>query len=185
SYFEPESSPPDDAEPEAAYASTQSDNDVDHTCPLSDRFVSEVGWRACWFVDVLGPALIDCLSRLTPFVAIESSSDWDERDWNNAKARRNDRVRKFLASYDWIDGENQKIVPPFQVELPNNGRHSRIAKTPWPPSNLTQLLGLASLAQTLHLFVVLLATAGRISEVLSLSSAHPPEMSSLGMSIEG
>ncbi|WP_223961477.1 hypothetical protein [Paraburkholderia sabiae] len=186
SYFEPESSPPDGAESETAdETSTRSDNDVDHTCPLSDRFVSEVGWRACWFVDVLGPALIDCLSRLLPFVAIESSCDWDQRDWNNAKARRNDRVRKFLASYEWIDDDNHKIVPPFQVELPNNGRFSGIAKTPWPPRNFTQVLGLASLAQSLHLFVVLLATAGRISEVLSLSPAHPPKVSSSGMSIEG
>lgn len=187
SYLEPDSPIPDGTEPETTdAASTRSDNNADHTGPLPDRFVSELGWRACWFVDVLGPALIDCVSRLVPLFEVESSCDWNQEDWKNARARACVRARKFIASYEWVDKDHKQIVPPFEITLTDNSRlATRNGQSPWPPKTYAQVICLASLAQALHMCVVFLATAGRISEVLSLSPARPPAMSSSGMAVEG
>lgn len=184
---EPESPRSVDVSPEEANGSDDSSG-KDSTGPLSDRFVSEIGVRACWFVDVLGPKLLDCLTKLQSVALLEGSPDWDKRQWKNARARRGKRVRKVLASYDWGDVDHRQMIPPFALRLSGTGNHrgkTSGAHLNWPPKSWAQLLGLASLTQTLNMYVVLLATAGRISEVLSLSLSHSPKKGSSGMFIEG
>ena len=133
--------------------------------PIPDAYLAEIGPRILWLIRDLGPNL---LSMLESLAACLESLDWS--------AMTRDKligdygvVNKFIATnlreFPWKDYQGKPLKPAFPL---TTGATSA-DKFEWPPRNYQQLRILSVTLQSAHLFIALLASAGRIGEVETLT----------------
>jgi len=132
--------------------------------PLPDSYISAMGPRVLWFMRTLGPELLAIAKHL---VEMLESGHWDSDSFS---ALTSVYMRKFT----WGRNSGEPICPPFEFVY-DRGRGSLrplnlVSNKPsWEPTSWMELRILFSTLQTVHLWVTLLAMAGRIHEVLTLS----------------
>lgn len=94
--------------------------------PFPDRFLSEVGWRCLWLVEVLGPTLIDFWER-----NFERHSSTEAKNPMLIAERR-----ARIARYAWMTPDGKPITKlPFPVAL-KDGLKTAVTDN-WPPTNGT------------------------------------------------
>jgi len=131
--------------------------------PMNDKFVAEAGYRVAWVVEKLGPSLLQCgrgiheIRKATPLsVGVRK----------NQSARRSNLSKAFLKNFKWVDSDGNPILGlDFPMHFKGMGRGGDFS---WPPRTMAQVRMLLRILQSAHLFVALLSTGGRISEMLSL-----------------
>lgn len=138
-------------------------SDINVTLPFSDEFIAESGWRMAWIVETLGPLLIKCGEELLEIYRdIEPSG----KSRHAYESMRSMAAIRFLSSYEWIGAGGWSLSElPFDLSLRARGRG---ATSCWPPRSHSDLKAQLVLLQSAHLYILLLSTGGRISEVLSL-----------------
>ena len=140
--------------------------------PLPDEFVAEAGWRLIWIMENLGPALIDCGRQLAVIRkhALEQALTKDLGP-DRTKVRVIEASQLFLASYDWRTPAGDKIdALPFAIDMVISKKKKDGTRTEfsWPPRQFYFVNQLLQILQDAHMFMLLLASGGRISECLSL-----------------
>jgi hypothetical protein len=73
-------------------------------------------------------------------------------------------IAQHLKNHPWVDGMGRPLKPNFPLKTGANSQD----KFAFPPSNWEQLKVLSATLQSAHLFLTLLASAGRIGEVDTL-----------------
>jgi integrase len=135
--------------------------------PISDDYLAEMGPRVLWVVQDLGPNLLHLLeaipnlfSNINPTANLSSQSE-----------PRMVRLRQYFEQNDWRGCDGLAITtPPFQLKTAT-GRGRSTKKFDWPPTTWDQVKVLSATLQSAHLWISLLAMAGRISEIRSLPRA--------------
>lgn len=130
--------------------------------PIPDAYMVEMGPRVLWLVQDLGPnlvALAEDLPRLLSGIGLKSRAFPA-------------RLRRYLADKVWRDREERPItVTPFPFKIGSRqGEHlgTVVNEYEWPPRTWQQVQAVLVSLQSAHLWIVLLATAGRLQEVLTL-----------------
>lgn len=128
--------------------------------PIPDDYLAVMGPRVLWIVEDLGPNLTH-LSEAIP--------ELFEGIGNYGEARRI-ALARYFSQNTWRDREGRPITaPPFPLATASGrGRAKGKERPHWPPSSWEQVQSLAAALQTSHLWIALLAMAGRISEVETL-----------------
>lgn len=133
--------------------------------PLPEAWLAEMGPRVQWVVEDLGPNLLYLLESMP-----EAMKDLD---WslNKTIIGRNARglIADHLANHPWRDRAGLPLTPSFPL-LTCNGKYGADT-TEWPPRTWEQVSTLSATLQAAHLFITLLACAGRVSEVATLKRA--------------
>jgi integrase len=124
--------------------------------PFSDEFISEAGWRVAWIAENLS-ASITAAAEEAHWIALNLGRKCTQSKLDN-------RTRKFLATFSFQKRDGSVIEKlPFEVQ--GTSKH----KAPlWPPTRHAHIFAFLEMIQAAHLFIVLLSTGGRISEVMSL-----------------
>jgi integrase len=126
--------------------------------PIPDEYMAEMGGRVLWFVLNVGPhllALAEALPELFSGINLKSSA------FPN-------RLRRYLSENVWCDLDSCPIKKmPFEFMV------GSLKKSPgtthdWPPRTWQQVKNCLTALQSAHLWIALLATAGRMQEVLTL-----------------
>lgn len=135
--------------------------------PIPDEYMATIGPRVNWLVCDLGPNLL-CLLEASP-------AFMGTIDWSLSKPVTFKRIKKFISDHleqhPWKDRIGQPLVPPFPlVTSVNNKSGMDVDAFEWPPRTWSNLKLLSTTLQSAHLFLTLLASAGRISEIESLTS---------------
>jgi integrase len=134
--------------------------------PIPDDYLAEMGPRVLWVVQDLGPNLLHLLEAMPDLVCNFNGNP----SFNNSPKHRAARLRQYFKQYVWRDREGQMITaPPHYLQIAS-GR-VRSLSGDWPPSNWDQVKVLSATLQSAHLWIALLAMAGRISEIRSLPRA--------------
>jgi integrase len=131
--------------------------------PLPDAWLSTIGPRVLWVVQELGPHLLNLLEALPEKM---KCVDWS---LTSAGIGRNiwPLIADHIAANPWRDYAGRLLKPEFPL-LTCRGKHGADAKE-WPPRTMEQVNSLSTTLQAAHLFIALLATAGRIGELAKLT----------------
>ena len=131
--------------------------------PIPDDYLSEMGPRVLWLVQDLGPnllALFEDIPELFGDIQFNSGK-------GHSKAMQN-RLRQYLAQHKWFDRNGAAIdAPPFRLRI-GRGKPTKYDPYAWPPQYWENMPILAVTLQSAHLWIALLAMAGRISEIATL-----------------
>lgn len=132
--------------------------------PIHDRYLEQFGPRNLWLIREMGPHLLPLLEDLATYL--------EGLDWVKLKKfgliGSSGLIAKYIArhlnEHPWTDQLGMPLMPHFPL------RTGRVSKDrfEWPPCNYEQLKVCSSILQSAHLFLTLLATGGRIGEVLTL-----------------
>lgn len=130
--------------------------------PLPDAWLEEIGPRVLWVVQELGPHLLNLLEALPEAMR--------KIDWSLSCTAICNRLPPIifahLERYPWLDRAGRPLTPPFALTTAK-GTHG--AETlEWPPRTYEHIVSLSLTLQGAHLFISLLACAGRIGEVAAL-----------------
>jgi hypothetical protein len=132
--------------------------------PIPDEYLAKIGPRLLWLIHDLGPNLLLLLEDLATCL---ESLDWSVM----TKGKLIDDygvITKFIArhlcEHPWAARAGNSLQPDFPLVT---GARSK-DKFEWPPRNFEQLKFLSVTLQSAHLFLTLLASAGRIGEVDTL-----------------
>lgn len=133
--------------------------------PLPDAWLAEIGPRVLWVIQDLGPNLLCLLEGMREAM---KDIDWS---LNKSYIARDNRVliASQLTSRPWRDRAGLLLMPLFALQT-CNGKYGADTKE-WPPRTWEQISALSAILQAAHLFIALLATAGRIGEVATLTRA--------------
>ena len=128
--------------------------------PIPDDYLAVMGPRVLWIVEDLGPNLIHLFEAIP--MLFEGGGKHRES--------RQKRLARYFSQYTWRDRAEQPITsPPFPLATASQRGFAKGKKRPnWPPSSWEQVQVLAATLQSSHLWIALLAMAGRISEVETL-----------------
>lgn len=132
--------------------------------PLPDDYLAEIGPRILWLIRDLGPNL---LAVLEDFALYLKRLDWSEVTSNKLHGKFGLVVKfieKHLQNKPWMDRSGKPLKPNFPL---TTGRSSN-DRFEWPPRSYGHLKILSVTLQSAHLFITLLASAGRIGEVENL-----------------
>ncbi|MDP2869160.1 MAG: hypothetical protein Q8O08_10050 [Methyloversatilis sp.] len=133
--------------------------------PLPDSWLAEIGPRVLWVVQDLGPNLLHLLETLR--------EEMRAIDWSLSKPAISRNTGALIASHlatnRWLDRAGRPLTPSFPLRT-CAGKHGANTKE-WPPRTWEQVAKLSVVLQGAHLFIVLLACAGRIGEVATLTRA--------------
>ncbi|WP_417282882.1 hypothetical protein [Comamonas sp.] len=133
--------------------------------PIPDAYLADFGPRNLWLIRDLAPNL---LPMLEDFATYLENLDWSKITKNNF-TRDNGLVAKFISSHlrehPWKDRAGRPLRPTFPLK---SGARNNTDKFEWPPRKYDQLKVLSSTLQSAHLFLTMLASAGRIGEVETL-----------------
>lgn len=132
--------------------------------PLPDDYISEMGRKASWLIEHLGPNIVSVLGQFRPL--------W-ERGIRQAAADSTITrwCGELLAKFEWKDADGRDIKElPFPLRLSLKGKAAEADDSfdQWPPSGPAQIFGLAHALQAAHLAVALLSSGPRASEILTL-----------------
>ncbi|MCL4722925.1 MAG: hypothetical protein KJZ90_01495 [Rhodocyclaceae bacterium] len=131
--------------------------------PLPDVWLAEIGPRVLWVVQDLGPNLLRLLEDIQ-----ETMKDLD---WSVSKPvisrRTGVLITDHIAAHPWKDRAGRPLTPRFRLRIcrGTNGADTE----EWPPRTWEQVSALSVTLQAAHLFIALLACAGRIGEVATLT----------------
>lgn len=134
--------------------------------PLPDAYLSEFGSRNLWLICELGPSLLSLLEGLAAFM---ESTNWSgvHKLSRNCAPRL---VAKFIANYlhehPWTDYSGKALRPAFPLMTSSKKEKDKFE---WPPRTYGQLKVLSATLQSAQLFLTLLATAGRVGEIATLT----------------
>ncbi|MDD2663920.1 MAG: hypothetical protein PHD19_09175 [Dechloromonas sp.] len=130
--------------------------------PLPDAWLEVIGPRVLWVIQELGPHLLHLLEALP-----ESLS---KLDWSLSNTAISYKLQPFIAAhlekYPWLDRAGRPLTPHFALTTAN-GKHGADPHE-WPPRTHEQIVNLSVILQASHLFISLLACAGRIGELATL-----------------
>ena len=131
--------------------------------PLPDEWLAQIGPRVLWVIEDMGPNLLRLLEDMR-----EDFKRFDlQRSQSAISGTVYRMVAEHLARHQWLDSSGQPLSPPFKLTTAN-GRHA--ADTcEWPPRTWEHIINLSITLQAAHLFIALLLSAGRISEIATLS----------------
>lgn len=133
--------------------------------PLPDTWLAEIGPRVLWVVQDLGPNLLRLLEGMQ-----EAMKDLDQSLSPHTIGRHTGAlITDHLAAHPWRDHAGRPLMPPFPLRT-CIGRHGADTEE-WPPRTWEQVTALSVTLQAAHLFIALLACAGRIGEVATLTRA--------------
>lgn len=131
--------------------------------PLPDAWLEEIGPRVLWVVQELGPHLLHLLDALPALMG--------ELDLSMSSLTIQKKVQSLVAAhlseYPWLDRAGRPVTPPFPLTT-GSGKHGSDTLE-WPPRTYEQIKNLSVTLQASHLFITLLACAGRIGEVAALT----------------
>lgn len=132
--------------------------------PIPDDYMAAIGPRILWIVQDMGPHLLLLLEAFPLFLQTV--------DWTLSKTAIATLIKDFIATHlqqnPWRDSVGKQLTPPFPLITTGSGRGHRADKLEWPPRTLEQITILSISLQAAHLFVTLLASAGRIGEIATL-----------------
>lgn len=127
--------------------------------PIPDAYLEQMGPRVLWIVEELGPNLLHLLEAIPElFKGIVSPE---------AKKRR---LARYFEENTWRDRKgNPLAAPPFALKI-GDGYGFAGASNPheWPIRTWAHVQNLSATLQAAHLWIALLALAGRDSEVQTL-----------------
>jgi hypothetical protein len=139
-----------------------SEDIVNPYLPLSDEYMSTMGPRVLWMVKTLGPKLIYMAETI---IALKDQSR-DRFEFYKSVAR-------YLSEIQWQTDDGSEVVTTKFINFygfSSSGRASKsYSSISWPPRTWFDMRVLFISLQTSHLWIVLLAMAGRIHEILTLS----------------
>lgn len=132
--------------------------------PLPDSYISAMGPRVLWFMRKLGPELLAIAKHLAQML---ESGHWDTDSFTALTS-------VYMRKYSWGRNAGEPICPPFEFVYDRGRGNLRSLnlvsdKAVWEPTSWLELRILFSTLQTVHLWITLLAMAGRIHEVLTLN----------------
>lgn len=129
--------------------------------PIPDRYLEEFGPRNLWVIRELGRCL---LPLLEDFATHLEKLDWSKNRNYVTKVMIPNFIAQHLKDHPWLDGIGRPLKPNFPLKTGAKNQD----KFAFPPSNWEQLKVLSATLQSAHLFLTLLASAGRIGEVDTL-----------------
>ena len=131
--------------------------------PIPDDYLAEMGPRVLWLVRDLGPNLLSIFEGFPKaFGDLSFAVGW--RTQHDTKAKR---LSEYLSQHHWCDRNERKItVPPFRLKIGTD--RNKLDSFVWPPRSWEHMLVLAVTLQAAHIWIALLAMAGRISEIATL-----------------
>jgi integrase len=132
--------------------------------PIPDDYMAEMGERVLWIVRDLGPNLTALAEALPNLGTVNRSSVTFKK-----------RLRRYFSRNVFRDREGRPIIqPPFRIEFESRaGAHFALRgniddEHDWPPRTWQHVQALMVTLQSSHLWIALLAMAGRVQEVLTL-----------------
>lgn len=130
--------------------------------PISDRYLEEFGPRNLWLIRELGPCLLPLLEDLATHL---EDLDWSgKNNYDLSKVVLPEFTARHLKDHPWMDSMGRPLKPNFPLKTGARGKD----KFQFPPRSWEQLKVLSATLQSAHLFLTLLAAAGRIGEVETL-----------------
>lgn len=130
--------------------------------PIPDTYLEELGSRNLWLIRELGPRLLPLLEELASHL---ESLDWSGKNtYDLNRVILPNFIAQHLKNHPWLDKLGKPLKPNFPLKT---GARSN-EKFQFPPHNWEQLKILSTTLQSAHLFLTLLASAGRIGEVGTL-----------------
>ncbi len=133
--------------------------------PIPDEYLAEMGPPVLWLVQDFGPNMLHLLESIPDlFSDIHAPSN----SWG-LSANRSSRLVRYFNENVWLDRNGQPITsPPFYLKTASGRGRSKM-KFEWPLTTWDQVKVLSVTLQSAHLWIALLAMAGRISEIKSLA----------------
>lgn len=132
--------------------------------PLADRYLEEFGPRNLWIIRDLGPHLLPLLEDLATYL---ESVDWSTRSRKQITPILRKFIEEHLKIHPWTDSSGSPLKPPFPLMTGARG----LDQFQFPPRSWEDLKSLSGTLQSAHLFLTLLAAAGRSGEVENLTRA--------------
>lgn len=132
--------------------------------PLDDAWLMEIGPRVLWVVTELAPNLLRLLERLPSVLTRVRRRDQQ----SDVSLQFSSLIQEELQREPWLDSLGRPLVPLFRFQTGAAGRVGERGKYEWPIQNWTQVCMLSTTVQAAHMFIALLATAGRIGEGATL-----------------
>lgn len=130
--------------------------------PLPDAWLEEIGPRVLWIVQELGPQLLHLLETL--------QKSMGKLDWSLSKRAVGRHIQPLiaahLAKHPWLNRAGRPLTPPYGLTTAKKRYGSDTRE--WPPRTYEHIVTLSVTLQTSHMFISLLACAGRIGEVATL-----------------
>jgi hypothetical protein len=131
--------------------------------PLPDDWLAEIGPRVLWIVQEMGPNLLRLLEALP-----QELTDIDWTTYGHMFRKQFAlRIQNYLQGHPWRDRAGKPLEPSFRLANPGGPNGARPFE--WPPRSISHVINLSVTLQTAHLFITLLASAGRIGEVATLT----------------
>ena len=130
--------------------------------PISDQYLEEFGPRNLWIIRDLGPRLLPLLEDLATFL---EGVDWSKRSQKQITPMLRKFIDEHLTIHPWIDSTGSPLKPKFPLMTGARG----LNQFQFPPRSWEDLKSLSGTLQSAHLFLTLLAAAGRSGEVESLT----------------
>jgi len=131
--------------------------------PLPDTWLEEIGPRVLWVVQELGPHLLDLLETMPVSMGKIDLSLSITSIGKNLRPH----LAAHLSEYPWLDRTGRPLIPPFPLTTAR-GKYGA-GTLEWPPRTYEHIMNLSVTLQASHLFISLLACAGRIGEVATLT----------------
>lgn len=130
--------------------------------PIPDAWLAEIGPKVLWVVEELGPSLLRMLEDFREEVK--------EINWSKGVSQISPDIQELISDClnrnPWLDRLGKPLLPPFLLRS-SSGRFGKL-RNEWPPRTWEQITTLSITLQSCHLFITLLASAARISEVAAL-----------------
>lgn len=133
--------------------------------PIPDEYMAVIGPRILWLVRDLAPPLLCLLESIPAFL--------EAADWSLSSDAILNHLKIFISEHQqqhpWQNRMDQPITPPFPLKIATNNKAGHdVDVFEWPPRTWSHIKILSMTLQSAHLFLTLLATAGRIGEVATL-----------------
>lgn len=136
--------------------------------PFPDGYTSAAGWRACYMLREVGPALLAVLEQVESLPATTRGRSGQPLTKNAVRIANKARRDEIVARWDWRspDGTPLRSLP-FTISIVAEGERPRQYAS-WPPATYAQATQLLYLLQACHLWVVALSVAGRHGEIVEM-----------------
>jgi hypothetical protein len=125
--------------------------------------LADIGPRVLWVVQDLGPNLLRLLEALP---ASLKDLNWSQNK-RTISLNIQPLIADHLAAHPWMDQAGRPLTPPFPLRTCSGKQGADTEE--WPPRTWEQIIALSTTLQAAHLFIALLACAGRIGEVETLT----------------
>lgn len=122
--------------------------------PFPDAFISELGWRCMWFVENLGPDLLQLEAECNSPALLALP-----------RRERNAARNKIVQGHVWHDCQKRVIdLPPYLLYTEQQKDEAGPPRV-WPPPNYRSLAVLVGALQSAHFVLLALSIGARDSEL--------------------